>query len=106
MPRLSKQNHHYERSKDLAGNRQLLRSILPSKVRDKVRSFFGENPAIPLAELPCESPRQRLVRVGLCKPTVSVDIKMCLSAEFDNRLDFFFVSDVLATYTAAIIKDV
>ena len=46
--------------KDLAGNHQLLRSISPSKVRDKVRSFFGEDPAIPLEELPCESPRQRL----------------------------------------------
>ena len=80
--------------KDLAGNYQLLRSISPSKVRDKVRSFFGEDPAIPLAELPCESPRQRLARVGLCKanvdqPTVSVDIKMCLKAEFDNKLEFF-----------------
>ena len=80
--------------KDLASNHQLLRSISPSKIRDKVRSFFGEDPAIPLAELPCESPRQRLARVGLCKgnvdqPTVSVDIKMCLSAEFDNRLEFF-----------------
>ena len=80
--------------KDLASNHQLLRSISPSKIRDKVRSFFGENPPIPLAELPCESPRQRLARVGLCKanvdqPTVSVDIKMCLSAEFDNRLEFF-----------------
>ena len=79
--------------KDLAGNHQLLRSISPSKVRDKVRSFFGEDPAIPLEELPCESPRQRLAQVGLCKanvdqPTVSIDITVCLS-EFDNRLYFF-----------------
>ena len=70
--------------KDLAGNHPLLRSISPAKVRDKVRAFFGEDPAIPLADLPCESPRQRLARVGLDKATVSIDIKVCLSAKFDS----------------------
>ena len=73
----------------IASNHPILNHISPSKIRDKVRSLFSEDEsAIPLNELPSETPQQRLTRIGIRNTeAVQTAERKSVDADVDGDVD-------------------